>query len=272
MNRYEIKLATRREILKNRAARLRKDAEMTGREARQLADLIPFGQPILIGHHSEGRDRRFRGRIVRKFQVSMELSKRADELEYRAARVGKGGISSDDPEAIEKLREKVNALEARQDLMKRVNRAHAAWLKNPASLDKSDLSEACKERIRTYKPAYSWEPHPFAPYEISNNNAEIRRVRVRIVSLEKAAEEAAKVQQVTGEPAREETYEGFKIREDFQENRIMIVFPGKPEETTRQVLKRQGFRWSPHRGAWVRQLNNAGRWAASRVAELLTKG
>ncbi|KUL23200.1 DUF3560 domain-containing protein [Streptomyces regalis] len=32
-------------------------------QARQMASSIPFGQPILVGHHSEQRDRNFRDRI-----------------------------------------------------------------------------------------------------------------------------------------------------------------------------------------------------------------
>lgn len=270
MNHYELKQAARRQALKDRAEKLRSQAEQTGKEARQMADCIPFGQPILVGHHSEGRDRRFRGRITRKFQASIELSNRADELEHRAERVGRAGISSDDPEAVRKLQEKLDALEARQDLMKRVNRAHAAYLKNPASLDKANLSEDRKAMIRNYKPAYSWEPHPFAPFELTNNNATIRQTKARIESLKKAAAEAARIEEETGEPAKVQEFDGFTVREDFTENRVMFEFPGKPAEDVRGILKRNGFKWSPFRGAWVRNLNANGRWAASQVVKALT--
>ena len=36
-----------------------------------------------------------------------------------------------------------------------------------------------------------------------------------------------------------------------------------------QLLKGHGFRWSPTRKAWVRMLNNRGRYAAMRVREKL---
>ncbi|MCY1358950.1 hypothetical protein D9M69_455000 [compost metagenome] len=49
----------------------------------------------------------------------------------------------------------------------------------------------------------------------------------------------------------------------------MFIFPGKPDEQTRTLLKSQAFKWSPSRDAWVRQLNNAGRWAAKQVRETL---
>lgn len=269
-NPYEQKQATRRELLKNRAARLRAIAESKRAQAHKMADCIPFGQPILVGHHSEGRDRRFRGRITRTFEASMDLSKKAEDLEARAERVGRGGISADDPEAVQKLQRKLEDLEARQKLMKDVNKAHARFLKNPASLETAQLSEVLKERIRTYKPAYSWEAHPFAPFEMTNNNAEIRRVKARIETLKKAAAVAAELEATTGEPAKVQEFEGFKVREDFTENRVMFEFPGKPEEGIRATLKRNGFRWSPYRGAWVRQLNAAGRWAAEQVIKALT--
>lgn len=37
------------------------------------------------------------------------------------------------------------------------------------------------------------------------------------------------------------------------------------------MLKRNGFKWSPSRGAWVRQLNNAGIYAASQVRKVLDR-
>ncbi len=48
-----------------------------------MAQAIPFGQPILVGHHSEKRDRRYRGRIENHFCVSAELQ---DKSAYYAAR------------------------------------------------------------------------------------------------------------------------------------------------------------------------------------------
>lgn len=38
------------------------------------------------------------------------------------------------------------------------------------------------------------------------------------------------------------------------ENRLQLVFDGKPEEEERNILKKNGFRWSPRFKAWQRQL------------------
>ena len=62
-------------------------------------------------------------------------------------------------------------------------------------------------------------------------------------------------------------HDGFTVIENVEENRIQILFPGKPSNEIRQVLKRHGFRWAPSQGAWQRHLNNAGKWAAENVIE-----
>lgn len=50
---------------------------------------------------------------------------------------------------------------------------------------------------------------------------------------------------------------------------VQIVFDGKPEPEVRDLLKRNGFRWAPSQGAWQRQLNNNGIYAAKDVLKEL---
>lgn len=52
--------------------------------AREKASHIPFGQPILVGHHSEGRDRRFRASIARDHDRSHEAAVAATAAAHRA--------------------------------------------------------------------------------------------------------------------------------------------------------------------------------------------
>ena len=63
----------------------------------------------------------------------------------------------------------------------------------------------------------------------------------------------------------------YTYREDTEENRILFEFSGKPDEATRTILKKHGFRWNPTRKAWVRQLTGNGRWAAQSVREAFEK-
>jgi hypothetical protein len=269
MNDYERKQEERRARLTRAAERADRLAQAMDKGARDMASVIPFGQPILIGHHSEGRDRRYRERISNKFRRSAELSTKAKRLRELAASVGSGGVSSDDPDAIDKLRERLAVLEDKQAQMKRLN---AEWRK--AGSPKADNAEGWAKVAQ----ALGREPHelasvrasqardplgrpPMPDYALTNNNANIRRIRERIAGLEK---------QTTRE-TKERTIGEVTIREDTTENRVLLLFPGKPEEEVRRMLKSSGFRWSPTRGAWSRMLNNAGIATAEYVAQQIAK-
>ncbi|RVK43343.1 hypothetical protein CN160_30110 [Sinorhizobium meliloti] len=52
--------------------------------------------------------------------------------------------------------------------------------------------------------------------------------------------------------------------------RSRLIFPGKPDDPTRHVLKANGFRWSPPQGAWQGHLNESGRYAAQRVLKTIS--
>ena len=52
-----------------------------------------------------------------------------------------------------------------------------------------------------------------------------------------------------------------------EENRVQIIFDGKPDADVRAALKQNGFRWAPSQGAWQRMLNQNGICAARQVTE-----
>ena len=80
---YQEKRETRISRLENRAAATRDKASAHAAAARQMAGAIPFGQPILVGHHSETRDRRYRDRIWQKFGQSHAAFEKAKRQEAR---------------------------------------------------------------------------------------------------------------------------------------------------------------------------------------------
>lgn len=257
---YEERKEERIDRYRYRAEKNREESESRHNAARTISSFIPFGQPILIGHHSEKRHRRDLDKIDNNMRKSCEASDKAAYHDAKAdAAESNRAISSDDPEAIVKLKEKLADLLAQHANMKAVNAAHRKYVKNSVSLDASGLSEADKIRIRNYKSEYSWEPNPYPPYALSNRNANIKRVRERIVSLE----ELDKAEHVETE------HDGFTVVENVDENRVQVIFPGKPSAEIRKLLKGNGFRWSPRAVAWQRQLNNAGRYAAKQVVEEL---
>jgi hypothetical protein len=241
MNAYEQKLQSRKDRLDAAADR----AEAKSNAAYKRADLreevsgIPFGQPILVGHHSEGRHRRAIERADNAMRASIEADRRAAELRAKAEGVGTAGISSDDPDAVVKLRAQLAEIEARREVMKARN---AEWRK--AGNKGGRQADG------------SWVDAPFASYQLTNIGANIRRIQKRVAHLEKAAErETVKT-----------SYQGLcDIVENAEENRLQIIFPGKPSPEIRAELKRCGFRWAPSQNAWQRQLSNGSRYAAECV-------
>ena len=81
---YEEKLEARRQRLLNRAARAEATSRAASREAGRIADAIPMGQPILVGHHSEKRHRRDLARMDRNMRTAVDSAGRAEELRRRA--------------------------------------------------------------------------------------------------------------------------------------------------------------------------------------------
>lgn len=258
MNQHEQHQKARRERYLELADKAEAERDATEKQFRQLGDCMN-GQPILIGHHSEKRHRRDWDRQHRRLSKIVSLDKKADHYRDKAESVGNGGISSDDSDAIAKLRDQLKGRETSQAHMKAVNNAHKRYLKDPASLETVELSPEVKQTIRDHVPTYSWEKHPYAPYELQNNNANIRRIRERIAELEKAA---------TRETTETER-DGIRIVENAEENRIQLFFDGKPPAETRQILKRHGFRWSRFNMAWQRHLNASGKYAAEEVLKQL---
>ncbi len=126
MNSYEWKQQARKERLERAADRARSDSDRSLAAAHKAVAGIPFGQPILVGRHSERRHRRALQRCDDRMRQGFARLKEAEDYAYRAAAVGTSGISSDDPEAVEKLGEKVEHLEAQRERIKAIN---AAWRK-----------------------------------------------------------------------------------------------------------------------------------------------
>lgn len=149
-------------------------------------------------------------------------------------------IMAGDADAGTRLREKIDRLEEKQRLWRAINKAHQSFKRRPASLDAADLPEAVKKLIREYEPPYSWEPHPIAPYQLSNLAKEIQRCQKRLAQVE--AQQVAPAAEVQGEHAR--------LEDSPSDNRVRLVFPGKPDDGVRQRLKAAGFRWTPTLGCW----------------------
>jgi hypothetical protein len=82
------RIADRAERLEDRAGRAAAESEARYAAARQMLDIIPPGQPILVGHHSERRHRRDLERIDNNLRRSVEEERNAKHYQRAAAVAG----------------------------------------------------------------------------------------------------------------------------------------------------------------------------------------
>lgn len=135
-----------------------------------------------------------------------------------------------------------------KEKMERVNKAHKAYLKNQNSiLSNTELSDDEKDLVITYVSRYSWEPHPFAPYQLTNNNAMIKNTKDRIKDLENK-------EQALSEGNKQFEFEGGTVVFNVELDRICIKHDEKPSSEVIQTIKQNGFRWSPFHKVWMRQI------------------
>lgn len=256
---YASKLEDRKSRYLKRADMLDREAAALEQDANKKASVIPHGQPILIGHHSEGKDRRYRDRINKQYQQARELRGKAEYYREKAAAAGKAGIRSEDPEAVAKLEEKLADMEDRQRRMKSANKI----LRDKKLPDGEKFNRLVPvlgqvTALKRMKPDFMGRIG-YPGWELQNNNANMRRVRTRIEELKSEA--------LREEQAPQEIVAGVELIED--EGRVQFSFPDKPAADIRAALRRNGFKWSPSRGTWVRFSNPAGRAAAGRVSAFL---
>lgn len=64
-------------------------------------------------------------------------------------------------------------------------------------------------------------------------------------------------------------FKGFEVVENHDEDRLQLIFNGKPDESTRTMLKSNGFKWSPRFGAWQRQFTDNASRAFNRIKDAL---
>lgn len=168
--------------------------------------------------------------------------------------VGTGGISSDDPQAVEKLEAKLAALEKHQEMMKAANAA--IRMKDPAKGDAklAELGYTPEDIAKLRAPDFCGRIG-YPAYELQNNNANIRRIRGRIEELKKRTENTPEGWE----------FDGGRVVVNTTENRLQIIFDGKPDADIRTELKGEGFRWAPSQGTWQRQLTDNAMRAARRL-------
>jgi hypothetical protein len=246
---YAERRAARIARLEARAAKARAEGHAAISRASSMASVIPFGQPVQApGHHSRQRDLNYRARIDATFDRGFRSLSEAKEIERRAESAARDdAISSDDPEALTRLRQKLADEESELGEIKAAN----AVLKRGGSVaEAAALLTTQRDPVRHIE---VWRSMGQRTLPTTNVTARIRATKKRIAELE--ARSVA--------PIREPERHGDATIEE-SENRVRIVFPGKPADAVREHLKRAGFHWSPSAGAWQRHASPQA-WNAARA-------
>ncbi len=181
--------------------------------------------------------------IQKRLNELIEYRERALDAIRKKLCPGLRPIMSGDSDAVERLQEKIAKAERLQEAMREANKIVRKAPKDKPTEEKIaaivalGLSEAMAREL------FSLDFRGragFASFELSNNNANIRRLQIRLKTITEAKQK------------KETTIEGKNARmEDCPaDNRIRLFFPGKPDAEIRQQLKRNGFRWTPSLGCW----------------------
>ena len=231
------------------------ESETRIKKARDMCSGIPFGQPILVGHHSEKRDRAHRSQIEKNFQKGVEAEKASQEYAEKAeAARNNENIYSDDPAAISKLKQKIAKLSAFQDEMKRINKIYRSKKTDEekrAELQKIDVKEESINII------LSQEFKGFPAWKLTNNNAKIKTAKNRLLQLESQESDVT----------TENIINGVRIIDNVEDNRAQIFFNGKPEPEIIRQLKRFGFRWTPSLSCWQKHRSSQAMQDAERIVK-----
>lgn len=184
---------TTRERREARAERLRgwadkREAKATAAHetASRLGDAIPFGQPILAGHHSQGRDTRYRARIAGQMDASIEHGRMAKSMDSKAANIEaatEASIFDDDPDAIEALEARIAGLEAERARIKAYNASCRKGARDLALLD--DRQQAALLSVAHVCAPQLGKNGEMPGYALSNIGGRISAARKRLAELSK---------------------------------------------------------------------------------------
>jgi hypothetical protein len=228
---YDSRREARIERLEARAAKAATEAQSRFAAEKAILDVIPMGQPILVGHHSEKGHRRDIDRARSHMAKGLEALRKSESLERRAD-VAKSNvaISSDDPKAVALITEKLKKLESERETYKRMN----------------------KERRKKGEES-------LPSYLLTNLGSEIRRLEKRRQELLKA----------TARVERDDiTVDDWTLSVNKRSNRVELHGP-RPTADQKSFLKAEGWHWSPQGTCWQRMLSDSAIYSGERFLKLL---
>ena len=263
---FEERRQNRKDRYKELADKNRQQSEERYDAARSIGDRIPMGQPILVGHHSERGHRADLKRINNNMRKSIEHNAKARYYEDKAQTIDNNrAVYSDDPQAIQKLKQRLTDLEEYQTWMKTINKlCRSKKLTDEQIAERLEDEYGCIASVAhgLLNPQYSYQKRGFQTWRLSNNGANIRRIQERIEQLVKAETEETS-EKMVGE---------VRLVDSVEHNRLQIFFSDKPSAEVRTLLKQQGFRWSRQQGCWQRHRSNTAMYQAERIVREYSEG
>jgi len=164
--------------------------------------------------------------------------------------------AASDPVA--EMRQKIEVAERSQEAWKAANKIIGAKKLSPAEKVErlaTELGIPESQAAALLQPDFCGRVG-FASYLLTNNLANIKRMRDRLAALERKATTATIA---TARP------DGIRVVENTEMDRLQIFFPEKPDAATIVRLKSAAFKWSPSQGCWQRQLTGNARAALRQV-------
>lgn len=196
----------------------------------------------------------------RRYTELTEFRERALKAILRVLRPDLRPIMSGDSDAIERLREELEKLEALQARMRAANKV----VKSKKLSNEQKIAALVEQKLPASAAAELLKPDfagrtGFADYQLSNNSANIRRIKQRIETLS--------VVKATADTEVENVETGIRVEDAPADNRVRIFFPGKPEVDVRDRLTANGYRWAPSLGCWQAYRNYRSQEFAKQFAE-----
>ena len=152
--------------------------------------------------------------------------------------------------AVEVLKQKIKKAEETQEVMKSCNKIIKKKIEKAEKLEllkkvvAGDIAAALLEKPDCFG------IYGFASYQLTNNNARIKNMKLRLLELERRENTETSKTKFAG---------GF-IVDNLEADRIQILFDEKPGPDMLGKLKGRGFRWSPRYKAWQRMRTNNTRY------------
>lgn len=188
--------------------------------------------------------------------------RRAELFEYREKRLAKlrnrynphsvsrQAIRSGDVDALDRLAEKIERLEAFQEAMKDANKIVRGKASDEDKITELVCIDGISERTARdlLKPDYMGRVG-FPSFALTNNSANVRRLKERYAEIERKQAEDAQAQE-SGNAERQIEFDGGYVVDSIEADRYQVYHHTKPTREKIDLLKRYGLRWTPSAGCW----------------------